>query len=190
MKREEVLICFVCLACAAAGNNLNKGGHCMEITRNEESRIISVWLTNADQQNEEIQNWLKGKYPVWKKEGYLTVVYKSGHEDLYENTLALLRHNRRLSARKEVEAEKRARKQAEAERLAGKQPAAEMSASTQPVAAMSASAQPAAEMRAGTQTAAEHRAAKPSTLAKLGKKPPAVQSRANQRTRKRSEMER
>ena len=173
------MICFVCLEHTAAGNNLNKGGHCMEITRNEESRIISVWLTNADQQNEEIQNWLKGKYPVWKKEGYLTVVYKSGHEDLYENTLALLKHNRRLSARKEVEAEKLARKQAEAEGLAGKQPAAEMSAS----------ALPAAEMRIGTQAAAEHRAAKPSILAKLGKKPPAVQSRANQRTRKRSEMD-
>ena len=62
------MICFVCLEYAATGNNLNKGGHCMEITRNEESRILSVWLTNADQQNEEIQNWLKGKYPVWKKE--------------------------------------------------------------------------------------------------------------------------
>ena len=169
------MICFVCLEYAATGNNLNKGGHCMEITRNEESRIISVWLTNADQQNEEIQNWLKGKYPVWKKEGYLTVVYKSGHEDLYENTLALLKHNRRLSAQKEVEAEKRARKQAKAERLAGKQPVAEMSAS----------AQPAAEMRAGTQAAAE-----PSILEKLGKKTPQVQSRAKQRTRKRSEMER
>ena len=180
MKREEVLICFVCLEYAAGGNNLNKGGHCMEITRNEESRIISVWLTNADQQNEDIQNWLKRKYPVWKKEGYLTVVYKSGHEDLYENTLALLKHNRRLSARREVEAEKLARKQAEAEGLAGKQPAAEMSAS----------ALPAAEMRIGTQTAAEHRAAKPSILEKPGKKPPALQSRANQRTRKRSEMER
>lgn len=179
------MICFVCLEYAAAGNNLNKGGHCMEITRNDETRTISVWLTNADQQNEEIQNWLKGKYPVWKKQGYLTAVYKSGHEDLYENTLALLKHNRRLSAQKEVEAEKRARNQAEAERLAGKQPVAEMSAS----------AQPAAEMRAGTQAAAEHRAGKPSILEKLGKQPeaaqrPGVQSGTKQRTRKRSETER
>ena len=174
------MICFVCLEYAATGNNLNKGGHCMEITRNEESRILSVWLTNADQQNEEIQNWLKGKYPVWKKEGYLTVVYKSGHEDLYENTLALLKHNRSLSAKKEVEAEKQARKQAEAERLAGNQPAAEMSIA----------AQPAAQMRAGTQAAAEHQAAKQSILEKLGKKPPQVQGRAKQRTRKHSEMDR
>ena len=172
------MICFVCLEYAATGNNLNKGGHCMEINRNEESRILSVWLTNADQQNEEIQNWLKGKYPVWKKEGYLTVVYKSGHEDLYENTLALLKHNRRLSAQKEVEAEKRARNQAEAEKLARKQPVAEMSTS----------AQPAAEMRTGMQAAADQ-AAKPSILEKLGKKPPQVQGRAKQRTRKHSEMD-
>lgn len=114
------MICFVCLEYAATGNNLNKGGQCMEITRNDETRTISVWLTNADQQNEEIQNWLKVKYPVWKKQGYLTAVYKSGHEDLYENTLALLKHNRRLSAQKEVAAEKQARKQAEAEKQSGK----------------------------------------------------------------------
>ena len=113
------MICFVCLEYAATGNNLNKGGQCMEITRNDETRTISVWLTNADQQNEEIQNWLKVKYPVWKKQGYLTAVYKSGHEDLYENTLALLKHNRRLSAQKEVAAEKQARKQAEAEKQSG-----------------------------------------------------------------------
>ena len=82
-------------------------------------------------------------------------------------------------SQKEVEAEKQARKQAEAERLAGKQPVAEMSTS----------AQPAAEMRTGMQAAADQ-AAKPSILEKLGKKPPQVQGRAKQRTRKRSEMER
>ena len=157
----------------------------MEINRNEATRTITVWLTNADQQNEAIQNWLKSKYPVWKKQGYLTAVYLSGHEDLYENTLALLKYNRRLSAQKEVEAEKQARKQAEAERQAAVHPAAEMTAA----------AQPAAEMRAGTQAAAEHRTAKPSILKKLGKKPeaaqrPGVQSGTKQRARKRSETER
>lgn len=54
---------------------------------------------------------------------------------------------------------------------------------------MSTSAQPAAEMRTGMQAAADQ-AAKPSILEKLGKKPPQVQGRAKQRTRKRSEMER
>ena len=152
----------------------------MEINRNEATRTITVWLTNADQQNEAIQNWLKSKYPVWKKQGYLTAVYLSGHEDLYENTLALLKYNRRLSAQKEVEAEKRARKQAEAERQAAAHPAAEMTAA----------AQPAAEMRAGTQAAAEHRAGKPSILEKLGKKPPEAKNKTKQRTRKRSETER
>ena len=54
---------------------------------------------------------------------------------------------------------------------------------------MSTSAQPAAEMRTGMQAAAD-RTAKPSILEKLGKKPPQVQGRAKQHTRKRSEMER
>ena len=39
------------------------------------------------------------------------MVYKSGHEDLYDNTLALLKHNRRLSAEKEVAAAKEAQQQ-------------------------------------------------------------------------------
>ena len=46
----------------------------------------------------------------------MPVVYYSGHEDLYENTLALILHNRRLSAQKEVEAEKRVRKHSGMER--------------------------------------------------------------------------
>ena len=142
----------------------------MEINRNEATRTITVWLTNADQQNEAIQNWLKSKYPVWKKQGYLTAVYLSGHEDLYENTLALLKYNRRLSAQKEVEAERQA--------------------AAHPAAEMTAAAQPAAEMRAGTQAAAEHRAGKPSILEKLGKKPPEAKNKTKQRTRKRSETER
>lgn len=81
----------------------------MEIERKEETRTITVWLTNADQKDETIENWLKRKYPIWKRQGYLTVVFRSGHEDLYANTLALLLHNRRLSAKKEYEAEKQAK---------------------------------------------------------------------------------
>ena len=32
----------------------------------------------------------------------MPVVFHSGREDLYENTLALLRHNRRVSAQREL----------------------------------------------------------------------------------------
>ena len=57
------------------------------------------------------------------------------------------------------------------------------------MAEMSTSAQRAAEMRTGMQAAADQ-AAKPSILEKLGKKPPQVQGRAKQRTRKHREMDR
>ena len=41
----------------------------------------------------------------------MPVVYFSGDEDLYENTLELLKRNRNRSARREVEAERAARSQ-------------------------------------------------------------------------------
>lgn len=86
----------------------------IEVKRNE--GFVTIWLTNDDQKNEGLRAWLKEQYPVWKAQKLMPVVYHSGHEDLYENTLALLRHNRRLSAQKEVEAEKRERKHSGMER--------------------------------------------------------------------------
>ena len=101
-----------------------KGVYTMEIKRYEDDHIITVWLTNEDQQNEEILQWLEAHYPIWKKQGYLTVVYKSGHEDLYDNTLALLKHNRRLSAEKEVAAAKEAQQQSSRQKPISGKPSA------------------------------------------------------------------
>ena len=88
----------------------------MEINKNQETHTISVWLTKADQQDEELQNWLKNKIPAWKKEGYMTVVYRSGKEDLHESILARLKHNRKLSAQNEVAAEKKKKRSKALER--------------------------------------------------------------------------
>lgn len=81
----------------------------MEIEKHSDKKLISVWLTNADQQDAVLLSWLKCQYPKWKSEGYLTAVYYSGKENLYENTLALLRHNRRLQVMKALAAEKQSR---------------------------------------------------------------------------------
>ena len=40
----------------------------MEIERNEEKKIISVWLTKAESKDEALQNRLKPMYAKWKKE--------------------------------------------------------------------------------------------------------------------------
>ena len=70
----------------------------MEIERNEEKKIISVWLTKAESQDEDLQCRLKTMYPKWKEDKYLVAVYHSGKEDLYESTLALLAYNKKRCA--------------------------------------------------------------------------------------------
>lgn len=56
--------------------------------------IVGIWLTNADQDD----NLCKALLPSIIKElsngGFLPVVYRSGKEPLYAETLALLRRNR------------------------------------------------------------------------------------------------
>ena len=78
----------------------------MEFERNEEKKIISVWLTKAESQDQELQRRLKVMYPKWKKEKYLVAVYHSGKEDLFESTLALLAYNKKRCAELAVKREK------------------------------------------------------------------------------------
>ena len=40
----------------------------MEIERNEEKKIISVWLTKAESRDEDLQHRLKDMYPKRKEE--------------------------------------------------------------------------------------------------------------------------
>ena len=70
----------------------------MEITRNVQGGNIEVWLSKEERDDAALRTALKSHYKQWKAEGYLPVVYLSGREDLYDETLALLKHNRKLSA--------------------------------------------------------------------------------------------
>ena len=45
-----------------------KGVYTMEIKKYEDGHIITVWLTNEDQQNEKLLQWLETQYPIWKKQ--------------------------------------------------------------------------------------------------------------------------
>ena len=78
----------------------------MEIERNEEKKIISVWLTKAESKDEALQNRLKPMYAKWKKEKYLVAVYHSGTEDLYRSTLDLLAYNKKRCAERASKREK------------------------------------------------------------------------------------
>lgn len=78
----------------------------MEISKNEKSKTISIWMTNADQRDEKCVAQVQALIREWHGKGWLPVIFRSGREDLYMDTLALLKHNRDQSARREVEAEK------------------------------------------------------------------------------------
>lgn len=74
--------------------------------KNEELKIYEIWLTNADQNDESTMASIEPVIKEWHSKGYMPVIYRSGHDDLYDCTLSLLRHNRKVSARREMELER------------------------------------------------------------------------------------
>ena len=62
------------------------------------SKMVEVWLTRAEQQDAVLQQSLKGQYAQWRRKGYLVAVYCSGNGDLYNQTLDLLTDNKRRAA--------------------------------------------------------------------------------------------
>lgn len=66
----------------------------MVIHRKNEKGIIEVWMTNADRQDKQLFESVKQACANWKQQGLLPVIYFSGQEDMYEQTLALLDYNK------------------------------------------------------------------------------------------------
>ena len=78
----------------------------MEIERNEEKKIISIWLTKQESRDQALRDRLKPLYAQWKTQKYLVAVYHSGTEDLYRSTLDLLVYNKKRCAELAVQREK------------------------------------------------------------------------------------
>lgn len=83
-----------------------EGGTAVEININEQSKIVEVWQSHVDQQDEALQSRLRSMYADWKKKKYLVAVYRSGKEDMYEATRDLLIYNKRRTAELAVRREK------------------------------------------------------------------------------------
>ena len=77
----------------------------MEIDIHEDSKIVEIWLNHIDQNDEELNEKLKLLFADYSNRKYTVAVFKSGKEDLYEQTSQLLLHNRNYFAR--LEAKKR-----------------------------------------------------------------------------------
>ena len=81
----------------------------MEMNVKDNQQLVEIWLTNAEKADPALREGLKEIYAEYMAKKYMVAVFESGTGDLYENTLALLRFNRRRSAEREVQQEKRRR---------------------------------------------------------------------------------
>ncbi len=81
----------------------------MELNVRDELRLVEIWLTKAEKKDRELRAGLKDIYDACKKKKYLVAVYESGEKDLYENVRDLLVFNKRRSAEREVQREKKQR---------------------------------------------------------------------------------
>jgi hypothetical protein len=73
----------------------------------DESKIVEIWLTNAEKNDPALKVDLQGIYDKYNKQKYTIAVFQSGDRDLYQSTLDLLSYNKRRVAELEVQREKR-----------------------------------------------------------------------------------
>ena len=66
----------------------------MEINVDDKSRIVDIWLTNAEKNNTSVRQELRKLCGEYKARKYKTAIFLSGEQDLVECTLNLLLHNR------------------------------------------------------------------------------------------------
>ena len=78
----------------------------MEINVRDKSKIVEIWLTNAEKRNTELREKLKPLYKEYQAKKYLVAVFESGERDLGDAASDLLCYNRKRIAQLEVEREK------------------------------------------------------------------------------------
>ena len=81
----------------------------MELKVHDNTKIVEVWMTNAEKNDPVIRENLKPLYAEYKKKKYFVAVFESGEKDLYQGTLDLLAYNKRRCAELEVQREKKKR---------------------------------------------------------------------------------
>lgn len=74
----------------------------MEINVRGDRRIVEVWLTNQEKQDDSLREQLKDLYQQYREKKYIVAVYMSGDLNLTEETSALLCCNRKRLAGQEV----------------------------------------------------------------------------------------
>lgn len=65
----------------------------MRIIVRDDKRIAEIWLTNSEQQNEEVQSVISKKTAEYSEKKYRIAVFRSGSRSLYDCTDGLLHNN-------------------------------------------------------------------------------------------------
>lgn len=77
----------------------------MEMYVNQQNKIVELWLTNDEQQDQVLMRSLHAQYQQYKEKKYKVAVFCSGSRELANVTEDLLLHNRTVVARKDLERE-------------------------------------------------------------------------------------
>lgn len=67
----------------------------MELKVHDNTKIVEVWMTNAEKNDPTVQARLKELYAKYKEKKYTVAVFQSGSGDLYQSTRDLLVCNKR-----------------------------------------------------------------------------------------------
>lgn len=78
----------------------------MEVHVRDDMKLVTVWLTRAEQENTDVREQLKTLYADYKAKKYMVAQFHSGTEDLYRNTRDLLLFNRKRIEELAVQREK------------------------------------------------------------------------------------
>ncbi len=80
----------------------------MEIKVNHEMKLVTIWLTNTDQEDSALLESLRRQYRFYKDKKYMVAQFHSGTEDVYGLSRDLLLYNRKRLAQLETQWEKKA----------------------------------------------------------------------------------
>lgn len=78
----------------------------MQVDIHDNARQVCIWLTKAESADPAMDERIRPIIQQYHNQKYLVAVYRSGTEDLFENTLAFLKYNRKAQAQREVRAER------------------------------------------------------------------------------------
>lgn len=78
----------------------------MEIKVNHEMKLVTIWLTKAEQEDAALRESLRGQYRYYKEKKYMVAQFHSGADDVYGITRDLLLYNRKRLAQLETQREK------------------------------------------------------------------------------------